>query len=364
MKKKIIISIIILISLLALAATVAAVFMSSIPKGRYLQNEEYIDNVYNNSYLSQGNLARIDDKLYFNYYGNDSIFMYGLYEISGKTSNRIHWGGPSFDPGSNLCELQVRGSDLLFSGYMDEIKPLAVSGSKLLPQIDGNIFSMNLQSNKINKLYSIKIDGNSFYGYYHIINNKIYIFTDDKIYISDDGVTVAEIFDGLSNVINKSAYEKLCYIKSDILLYVDNNNYLIKYDLKNQRQISVVNLSELNAEPDAYGEVFDCNGKTIITTYKNDCVSVYIVDAETELLYKKQSVDSYYINSYDDKVFISSKSIGLDVIDCNTGKLNSLIKSDVRDTYIVGDSWIYYVDTNGDLNRVPQSGGKFETIFY
>ena len=40
-----------------------------------------VDNDYNNL-LAGGNLVRIDDKLYFNYYKND--YVYGLMEISSS----------------------------------------------------------------------------------------------------------------------------------------------------------------------------------------------------------------------------------------------------------------------------------------
>ena len=53
-----------------------------------------VDNEHNN-YLSNldavGNLVRIGDKLYYNYYGGYET--YGLYEISAEGAERIYWNG-------------------------------------------------------------------------------------------------------------------------------------------------------------------------------------------------------------------------------------------------------------------------------
>ncbi len=358
MKKIILIS----ISSVLLISVVAIIFFNFFPKGKYYQGGNRINNGYNNCYLSEGNIVEIENKLYFNYNGKDNIFMCGLYEISSNSSKRIYWNGSSFEPGNNKYKLQNINDYLLFLNYTDD-KTYVVTDNEIVPQFNGEIFDVDLQTNELNKLYSIKINSNPCYGYYYIIDNKIYIFTNDKIYLSYDGVTVAEIFNGLADVANKTAYEKLCYISDNILLYISNDNYLIKYDLMKKEQICAISLSRISNDPNSYGEIFACNEEAIITTYDGNYISVYAVNDEVDLIYKKGSDDYYYINSDDNKIFISSKSIGLDILDIKTGDIKALIKTNVCDTYIFDDKWVYYVNSNGDLNRITKTGEISEIVF-
>lgn len=358
MKKAVLISLISVLLVLVIVLSLLNLF----PKGKYYQDTNCIDNRYNNCYLSEGNIVDIEDKLYFNYNGKDSIFMYGLYKMDDSSSKRIYWNGPSFEPGNNLYKLQTINDCLLFSNYTNN-NTYSVSGNEIIPQFSGDIINLDLQTNDLNKLYSISINGNPCYGYYYIINNKFYIFTNDKIYISEDGLTVAEIFSGLSNVVNKTAYEKLCYISDNTLLYISNDNYLVEYDLLKKEQKCAINLSEISNDANNYGELFACDEKAVITFYNDEYVSVYAVDDEINLIYKKESNDYYYINSYNNKILVSSKSIGLDKIDIRTGNTKTLVKTNVCDTYIFDDKWIYYVDANGNLNRVTQTGEISEIVF-
>lgn len=358
MKKGILISI---ISVLLVSVIFISLF-NLFPKGKYHQGANCIDNGYNNYYLSEGNIVNIENKLYFNYNGKDSIFMYGLYEISDNSSKRIFWNGPSFEPGNNLYKLQKINDCLLFSNYTDD-NTYSISGNEITPQFSGDIINLDLQTNDLNKLHSISINGNPCCGYYYIIDNKIYIFTDDKIYISEDGLTVVEIFSGLADVVNKTAYEKLCYISDNSLFYISNDNYLIEYDLLKKKQRHAVSLSGISNNPNNYGELFTCDEKVIITFYKGDYVSVYTVDNEADLIYIKESNDYYYINSCNNKIFVSSKSIGLDMIDIKACNTKTLVKTNVCDTYIFDDKWVYYVDTNGYLNRINHIEGISEIVF-
>lgn len=63
------------------------------------------------------------------------------------------------------------------------------------------------------------------------------------------------------------------------------------------------------------------------------------------------------------KIFISSNSIGLDMLDIKIGNTKTLVKKNVLDTYILDNKWVYYVGTNGDLNRVTKTGEISETVF-
>lgn len=357
MKKAVIIS----VGSVLLVLVIVILILNLFPNGRYYQDTNCIDNGYNNYYLSEGNLVDIEDKLYFNYNGRDSIFMYGLYEIGNSSSKRIYWNGPSFEPGNNLYKLQTINDCLLFSNYTDD-NTYSVSGNEIIPQFSGDIIKLDLQTNDLNALHSISINGSPCYGYYYIIDNKIYIFTNDKIYISEDGIAVVEIFSELADVVNKTAYEKLCYISDNTLFYISNNNYLVEYDLSKKKQKHAVSLSKISNTPNNYGELFTCGEEPIITFYNGDYVNVYTVDDEANLIYKKESND-YYINSCNNKIFISSESIGLDMLDINTCNTKTLVKANVCDTYIFDDKWVYYVDTDGYLNRINQTEGVPEIVF-
>lgn len=358
MKKIIIISI---FSVLLILAVILS-FVNLFPSGKYFADGNCVDNRYNNCYLSEGKIVEIDNKIYFNYNGKDSIFLYGLYEIGENGSKRKFWNGPSFEPANNLYRLQKINDRLLFSNYTDD-NTYSVSENKIIPQFCGDLFNLDSQTNKLNKLYSININGRPICGYYYIIDNKIYIFTNDKIYVSEDGLNAVEIFNGLADVVNKTAYEKLCYISDNTLSYISNDNYLFEYDLLTKEQKCAVSLSGISNDPNNYGELFTCGEEAILTLYNGDYISVYTIDDEADLIYKKESNDYYYVNSYDNKIFISSNSIGLDMLDVKTGNTKTLVKTNVLDTYIFDNKWVYYVDTNGDLNRVTKTGEISEIVF-
>lgn len=251
---------------------------------------------------------------------------------------------------------------MLFSNYTHDTS-YQVSQNEIIPQFDENIYSFDLQRHQVNKLYSLKTEDKACEGYYYIIDNKIYIFTNDRIYVSCDGVSVKEIFSGLSDVVNKTAFEKLCYISDNTLIFVNKDNNLVKYDLLKNKQISMLSLSAIGGDTENYGEVFISGGKSVITTYDGDTVSVYDVGKKPKLIYSKQSADYYSINSFDNKVFISSKSIGLYMIDIKTGNSKTLVNTNVNDTYIFDDKWVYYVDERSLLKRVTLDGDICETVF-
>lgn len=50
----------------------------------------------------------------------------------------------------------------------------------------------------------------------------------------------------------------------------------------------------------------------------------------------------------------------IDIKACNT---KTLVKTNVCDTYIFDDKWVYYVDTNGYLNRINHTEGISEIVF-
>ena len=51
------------------------------------------------------------------------------------------------------------------------------------------------------------------------------------------------------------------------------------------------------------------------------------------------------------------------MLDIKTGNTKTLVKKNVLDTYIFDNKWVYYVGTNGDLNRVTKTGEISETVF-
>lgn len=334
-----------------------------IPSGKYICNEKYSDNNYNNAYLSEGNLVRIDDKLYYNYDPNDSVFRYGLYEISQDGNKRIYWDGPSFEPGNNLFKMQVHNDYLLASDYDAEITSQSVSSNGLLSQFNGNIYFLDLQNNAIEKLYSLKNDEIKKFKYFYIIDGSIYIFTDKSIYISEDGVNITKVFDKLNDVVNKTAYEKLCYISNEKLLYINDDLFLIEYDMKSQKEVSSINLSEISTDIDAFRDVFVCDNKIIVSTYENSSFEAYAIDSDIKQIYKKTHEPYYYINSYNDKILVSSPSGGLDVLDVRKTDIENLVPSGVCDTYIIDDEWVYYVNSKGALCRINNKSNESEKVF-
>lgn len=326
-------------------------------------DENLVNNSFNNEFVGDGNLAIVDNKLYYNYDANDDVFLYGLYKIGGCVSSRISWNGMSWSPGNDLHSLQVYKNNLLLDGYQK-------NDSYKRTRFDGKIYRINTFTNSIELLFTIKDADKNGYEYYKVVNDKIFVFSKDKIYLSTDGENVNVIFDGLSDLASKSLYERKCYISDGKICYLTKDGHIQLYDYVNKKTLFNMFLNLKDIDTNSYDDVYNLivhNDKIFITVFtKEYYYEVYDVTNGLEKIYSEQNASgdySDYTNCYKNFILMSSESRGIDLIDTDKRTTKKIVKKDTRDVYVLGDKWIYYVDKNDKLNRTTYDGKITEKVF-
>jgi hypothetical protein len=321
-------------------------------KGSFVNDEKSINNSYNNTYISDGELTLLNDELYFYsyYYGND----FRLFKINSMYAERID-NFPFVLEGTLLEPLQLYKGDLLIDYGL---------------AFKGTIYKLNTFTNTVEEYSVLNNSEDNHYRYYKAIDDKLYVFSENKIYFSSDGVKTKEIFNGCANIIAKSNYEKMIYIKDDTMLYITKDGYLKKYNIKQKKEVfsKKLNLKLLNIVDDLsnvnnifiYGKkIFIAKG---VTSDNNESAIYEVADSYKKIYSYSGDINS--MNIYNNFIYTSSDGNGINVIDTRTNKVKNLANDDsVRGVYILGNKWIYFTDNNGGLKRVPQKGGKVEKVY-
>lgn len=353
------ISAIVVLSLLVVFLLITSKFNK-----KFYNEESTVDNNYNNSVLSNGDVVMLNNNLYFNYNGYDSIFFFGLYQINQNGSSRVYWSGPSFSPGNDLCNLKCFNSTLL-DGVIDDVY-LIKNENTLSSEIKNNIYSFDVSDNSF-KLFST-IKSNSTVNGYEVVKNKFYFFTDTDICISDDGINIKSVFNNVKDIkkINIMS-EESCYINENSIFYISQDGCLKNYDTYLQKYIWSKSLNSLSVSLDDVYKVFANDEYVFIVTSNGDSLEIYKTPCDSlnvafEKFYSKK-IETPNINSYGNKIFISSDATGLDVIDTSDNSSRNILNSGVRDTYVFDEKYLYYIDMSGALNRIRLSDEKTEKIF-
>ena len=165
---------------------------------------KYTDNIYNNLVLSDGNLVRIGNRLYYNYNETNDIFRYGLHEISDAGDKTL------FKPPVSDFAL----SDIL-AGMQSYDNNLLVGIPNYCPLSDENstlkwncIYSFNLDTGNpyVSKLLSDFSDEEILN--YYVIQGKIYFATKTKVYLysNDNYEKLMDVSDAVN--INYQPYSR------------------------------------------------------------------------------------------------------------------------------------------------------------
>lgn len=337
-----------------------------------------VDNAYNNYcanyimfYDGAGDLVRIGDKLYYNYYGGYET--YGLYEISSEGAKRIYWDRyvpilklPGFEP--LLYPIREYDGKLLMN-------------TKLLSDVYGYneiTHERELQKTVIQtyREETQSFEEDAFFCDVADIRGLMYQETSfGFVYESFEGdaLWVYTEETGAKQIVS----EHLCsfYATGELIYYIsdvgkDGPSELHMFDWSSQTDTVIRQWTE-------YSDIsqFFIEG--------NDLVFIAINSAETtQYLYKldlrnpaqKETViykiddndpDALRVwlwNVWNGTAYFCTKA-GLTACDLETGVTRVLYDKAVFNCAIVDDVWVYFVDNRDCLWRVPQSGGEAELVF-
>ncbi|MBR2109193.1 MAG: hypothetical protein IJ932_04510 [Ruminococcus sp.] len=356
-KRKGLIILIVISALIILIASVVlyfCVFNNNYQSINIDLKEKPIDNVYNNLSNTGDSLTKINDRLYFNYYGDP--LTYGTYEISDSYAKRVYWEGPSIESRYYLNLDNVYDNKLLSYGYQKNY-----------------IEYYNFEHGKNERFIKIDIptsnnltDFNPF-----VVNGNLLASIGSKIYKYSNGM-----FDLVaSKKLCSKEYSSIAFDNDYMYFtsYKDNGesyDELCKYNLKTRKNISTIDISELG---DVYSYVFadsiafDDEMFSLIPDEKGDYY-LYKFDFEKGSYEKLQEMnEECVLNGYDHKLFLSvssGKHKGIYKFN-NNKKSFELLKDGICpvELYIFGEKWLYYIDDNHVLYRVTQDGKTAEKVF-
>ncbi len=355
-----VITVICVIALIIVVIVISfAIRCNVVPTGKFTLDEHISDNSYNNTNLSSGELVMLNDKLYYNFYGGDSEYQYGTYEIESTGSRRVQWGGPS---------IKVP--------YLDRFEPY--KGNLLMDEITvtGSIHRFNPDTGSQEGFINLKDAEQNEYRTFDIIDGRMYIFSDEKIFVSDDAVNTKLVFDNLEDIAERS--EKLLYIKDDFLTYVSKDEHIKKYNFKTKKYVLnkklildelVIDYGESGGLLDYINILFVAEDKIMLNCGDEEKQIIYNITDNCKVVYSCDYKSSGrnpndYVNVYKNKIFLLNTDDGVDVVDVDTSKMCNVVKSGVEEVYIFGDKWIYYIaDKGGTLYRTTMDGKTTEKIF-
>ncbi len=331
-------------------------------------NDNAVDNSYSNTLANEhhkmwSNLARIDDKLYYNYAYNDP-FKYGTYEISNNFTKRIYWEGITVTP--SLLKLNVIGD-----------------GKILRNNRDGSVDQYDIQESKF-KPY-IKLDDDSIKGKTYLcifyINGKQYWYSGEapmgvinkyKIYTCENNklnlyFSTDEIGEGDFSV--PAFVDDYIYLEAINDDSNDGKNYLYKYNTKTNTIVDQVEIDETSG---GYNIVSKDKAYSIVyRDYDNENDRLIVTDIKNKTQKEIFDTDgSAIVNGYDDLVCIGvysdsdSDKNGLYIIDEKTDKIKQIYRDqEVFGVYVVDDKWIYFSDETDKLYRITPDGKVIEKVF-
>ena len=336
-----------------------------------------IDNDYNN-FISEfdlvndtGDLVRIGDKLYYNYYG--SYASYGLYEISHNHAQRIYWDG--YGPYAFLI------------GYSYELYPIREYNGKLLMNtiMDGKHYVYNNTTKEwelaqeriqtyseetqdfeeallfggISDIYTLTYQETSFgFVYESAERHDLWVYTEEG---GSEKIS-SEVVLPFYTVGEQIYYTTIATPSSPLVLHVfdwekktdavicqwtdyTNMRYFI---IEGNNLIFVANDPAQNTQSVYTYDLSDTSQKEL---------PIYSIDRTTP--------DYAYISSWNvwnGTVYLCTTK-GLIAIDLDTGIHSVLCDKATLECDIVDDTWVYFLEEdNLYLWRVRKSGGKAELV--
>lgn len=355
MRKSTRIVIIIIASLIAIAAAVALglYFRRKVPEAKVLVSGSIVDNDYNN-YLAGSDFVRIGDKLYFNYYRNNNC--YGLIEISGNGSQRIYWEGD------------------VWIGPATPSYPLYRWNGQLYMHMDDGLYFYSQEAKQFEKdefLSQLSEDDPYLDLTFQMLGDAlIYIHYDESC-----GTSTVYSYDGEAH--------RALLSKADTRFYLDGTNLYYCSDVFIRygtwaHDIGVYNLIDgtdtlIHTVPERYfvtSPIWVESGHILFTAcyevsgHDVDGLFKIALDGGTPSL--EQICDGNEIglnNVFRGKVYatVDDKLYSFDVI---TNKAIKLSDRDAMHCYIVDNQWIYFTEFDSTkLWRVTQSGANEEKVY-
>lgn len=367
MKKKILIPIATALALVIISFPIYQIFYDGAFVGKTHNDIEISDEVVltNKSY---GELAKVGNKLYYNYEPQSNVFDlldYGLYEISSTGTKRVYWGGIKITDGSNLFKVDSAGENLIKS-YSD----------LLYEDISyGEIYSYNPSSknfeiiNKLGKSTPAQIKACKYVNgrYFYYLQNSLYVQNGDML---EKIVDLQPTLYGDESPLYRFFISSNCevyYIKPD-----GNTCVLCRYDLSEKKE------TELTSVDLPYKEVTELyidGDKAVIglTSDENNISqrnSMYVADIADdsnlqELLSKTTDYGRTLI--YDGRLYFlkhKSNTNAICSIELSYPREESIIyEGDITNIHIVDGHGVYFTDSNKALYRASLNGEKLETVF-
>lgn len=336
-----------------------------------------VDNCYNN-FISEfdlvndtGDLVRLGDKLYFNYYG--SYATYGLYEITSNTSQRIYWDG--YGPGAfltgdgvKLYPIQAHDGKLLMNTMVDgnyyvynkEAKEWELAqGSMLTYCDDTQTFEETLLFGDGTEVHALTYQETS-YGYVYESSDQ----SDLWVYTQDGG---SEQIAGKDVCSFYAVAEQIYYLTRN----TSNNSFVLRvFDWGSKSDVVICEWAEYSNLP--YFMIEEDVLIFVATHPEKNTQSVYMMnlcdpECKEELFYTidRNDPDASYIyswNVWNGTVYLCTKK-GLIACDLDTGTYRMLCEKKILECDIVDDIWVYFLESDSHyLWRVRQSGGEVELV--
>lgn len=310
-----------------------------------------IDNTANN-FVSNGDLVRLGDKIYFNYYKNN--LCYGLVEISERGTRRIYWENEKW-LGSDTFNHPIRKyNDSLFMEIEGETYKF-VPESNSFEQADciEGIGTINFQQCHDQVVYLIEDSqfNNNDLLYAYDGENTRKIFEADKLfyYVHGDSVFCLEIVLAEGRWETRIWEYNLVHDTQTLVLELPEEYYnIIGFYVENEHIIFSATVMQSNQEETPHDGVYKI-------PIQGESKSVATVISSTE--------NVNLLNVYNGSVYVSTTD-GLFSINVTTGEKSLLTERYAWDCYIVDDQWVYYTnDMHSVLYRVSHDGTVEEKVY-
>lgn len=319
----------------------------------------------NNTQLTNDNLIKIGDKLYFNY-KKPNLLTYGTYEISSNGAKRISWGiGPVIRDTDDMLEPITVYNGLLVSDRISyDCEKVYIKGF--------NGFFHNFSNQQ-----AIDSDGAQCdYIRLECVENKNYFITSTNVYEESDG-KLSELIDVYDKSDEKVFDYKILNIQDDSVYYAkgrDNNCIISSCNINTNLKKELCSLS---VECQRVEKVFSYDNKLVVEVgygYEdlspNSYLRIYLIDIlnnkASEVIYENNGSE-YFGDSfvYDGVLYYadSEDNGGIYAFDLHNESKGKLYDGHVESIHILDSKWIYFTDDKAVLYRITHDGKTLENVF-
>lgn len=361
--KKILLIVTIPVIAILVVITVIAADSNYFPNKTAIEITGSTDNNFNNSFLSEGHMTYCNGNLYFWYASPWNYFKQGVFEVGSDTKKVF--STHTLYANNTSYELQTNGKILLASNYCEEEPDEEIGQNDIFRKINKTIYQYDIAKNAIASYYQIKGKDSDDILCFYIINGKYYYFSNDSIYVADSSADYRKLFSDMK-LIKAINHRKLMYLTGTRLVYVDIHDRLIDYDLQSQSITNFWDLHALLEHTESIGEVILSEEKIFFTLVDDikGMVNLYqVINHVPQKVFSQYSKYPHHINAFADKIYISSKDIGLYEINTKNTKVRRLVDQNVEDIYIFDNESIFYYQSNfHSIHKIGTDGNMDSLI--